>query len=180
MVVSSVVKTCFAALLVASCGGTYPARVSADDYAKYGKCWINGERDLSAFLIMVRVDKGYVPYLLSAKCVPHVEGMKTGAVLALSTGAINLSDPKQVLKYRLRIDRPVIDSEISDLPGPSSKDPVYYIVAKVSRDKGVGNSRVSVLGIKRIEKLTVSYLQIVEMSDADRTAIGLRQDGNLL
>jgi hypothetical protein len=168
-----------AALLLSACGDVGPMEVSSEAYRKDVRCWLNSKGNLSAFIVMVSVGKNYVPYLLSSKCVSKVAGLKEEATTALSTGAVHLSDPSQLLRKSAGLSGSVINSDISDLPGPEASSPVFYVVAEASGNQANFEGKLSIKNVDRAIKLPVNYIELVEQSSRDRLEAALRIDVEL-
>lgn len=172
-------KLSIGVLLLSACGEVSPIEVSSTAYRTDAKCWLNSKGNLSAFVVMVAAGSNHVPYLLSSKCVPKVEGLKEGAATALSTGAVHLSDPSQLLKKSIGLSGLVINSEISDLPGPDSSAPVFYVIAKVNENIEAFNGRFSVSGVEKSVRLPNNYISLVEQPSHVRLNAALKIDAEL-
>lgn len=169
-------------LFSACCSGCVkpkPIEVSPTEHAKFGTCWKNANGDLSAFLILVKIPKGYVPYIVSGKCQVNMKNASGETSFILTTGVIALADSAGVLHNAAKLRDPIVSSIITDLPPPTLNSKIFYIISKVHEVPVGGRCMLEIDDVRSLASLDMTYGQLIRSSSAYRVDLAASNDNTL-
>lgn len=168
-----------ASLSLASCDRKQIAYVSPEENSQFGRCWTNGKGEFSSFLVLVKATEGYVPYAVSSKCLPKTSAGNEHAAFILATGSLHISDKEGAIRSSAKLDAPLIENTITDLPTPEQSSPVYYITGTARVSNIRGQQSVNITKVKSLNVLDESYLKLAEMGAETRINLASRFDRSL-